>query len=196
MTDIWDHPKLGRFKYEAMGWTKLVDLPAFKAFSYDTGYENAPRSKGKHRLIFAASGDTDFPSAAAVLVAEKVLANHAKLVTAVTDALWDDFNGRGPGSGMWWRGNLDAVAKSFAYDKQPAPAKPADLLPAMQASAIVVREPFPGDDAPLIELQFHCAFEEEHGVSVLTDGESVRGIGHPLEVTPFGFKPPKRMSFD
>ena len=41
MAATWKHPTLGTFTFEAMGWTKIVDVPAFKAFSYDTGYDDA-----------------------------------------------------------------------------------------------------------------------------------------------------------
>jgi hypothetical protein len=195
MAAAWDHPKLGRFEYSDGGWTRVVEVPAFKSFSYDTAYSNAPRSKGKHKLIFGAFDKSDLPSPAAVAVAEKVLANHASLVGIVTHALWEDFNGRGPGSGIWWQGNLEAVNKSFTFDKLPVPTKPEDLLPVMQPAAIVVREMFPGYESPMVELKFHATFEEEHGVSVLTDGQSVLGIGYNLDVVPFGFKPPSPPRF-
>jgi hypothetical protein len=195
MATTWDHPKLGRFEYgDDGGWMRLVDVPAFKAFSYDTGYGNAPRSKGKHKFVFAAWDKSALPSAAAVAVAEKVLANHAALVGVVTQALWDDFNGRGPGSGMWWHGNLERINKSFTFDKQPVPTKPQDLLPALNPAAMIVRD-FPGYPSPMVELKFHAAFEEEHGVSVLTDGQLVLGIGYNLDVVPFGFKPPSPPRF-
>jgi hypothetical protein len=190
MAATWDHPNLGRFEYGDNGWTRMVDVPAFKAFSYDTGYSNAPRSKGKHKLVFGAIDESHLPSAADVTVAERVLANHAALVGVITRALWDDFNDRGPDSGMWWHDDLEAVAKSFKSHKLPPPTKPEDLLPLMQPSGILVREMPPGYDRRMVELTFHAAFEEEHGVSVLTDGEAVLGIGYNLDVTPFGFKPP------
>ena len=193
MAVTWDHPKLGRFDYgDYGGWTRLVDVPAFKAFAYDTAYGDAPRSTGMHKLVFSASGPSDLPSPAAVATAERVLANQASLVGVVTHALWEDFNGRGPGSGAC--GDLDAVARAMKSRKLPVPTKPDDLLPALRLAAILVRE-YPGYEAPMVELMFDAAFEEEHGVSVLTDGQSVLGIGFNLDVLPFGFKPPKRPPF-
>jgi hypothetical protein len=191
----WDHPKLGRFEYEGAGWTRLVEVPAFKTFSYETGYSNAPRSKRKHKLVFGTFDESHLPSAADVAVAERVLVNHKSLVGVVTRALWEDFNGRGPDSGMWWHGDLEAVAKSFKSHKLPPPTKPEDLLAVMQPSGVLVRETFPGYDSPMVELTFHAAFEEEHGVSVLTDGNSVLGIGYNLDVMPFGSKPPSPPRF-
>jgi hypothetical protein len=193
MAATWDHPKLGRFDYgDYGGWTRMVDVPAFKVFSYDTGYANAPRSTGRHKLVFSASGPSDLPSPPAAATAERVLANQASLVGVVTQALWDDFNGGGPGSGAC--GDLDAVAKAMKSRKLAVPTAADDLRPALRPAAIIVRE-FPGYEAPMAELMFDAAFEEEHGVSVLTDGESVLGIGFNLDVLPFGFKPPQRPPF-
>ena len=54
-----------------------------------------------------------------------------------------------------------------------------------------MNEGFPGHDAgPLVELEFHALFDDEHGLSVLTDGRSVLGIGANGNVLPFGWKPP------
>jgi hypothetical protein len=145
-----------------------------------------------HKLVFAASGPSDAPSPAAIATAERVLANHASLVGVVTHALWEDFNGRGPGSGAC--GDLDAVAKAMKSRKLPVPTNADDLLPALRPAAIIVRE-YPGYDAPMAELMFDAAFEEEHGLSVLTDGQSVLGIGFNLDVLPFDFKPPQRPPF-
>jgi hypothetical protein len=129
-----------------------------------------------------------------VELAETVFANQSALVTAIVRALWDDFNGRGPASRMWWHGKLDDVAKSFAYAKLPRPNGPDDLLAGLRVNAILVRRGFPAyeHEQPLVEIDFHAVFEEEHGVGVLTDGTSVLGTGYSLEVTPFGYKPLQR----
>ena len=192
MAATWNHPTLGPFASEGMGWTKVVNVPAFKACSHDTGYSNAPRSSGKHRLTFAAAfGESDVPSPAKVTLADRVVANQAALVDAIAAALWEDFNGRGPSSGMWWHGDLAFVAKSWKALKLPPPAKPADVLPALQLARIIMRDGFPGHPAdPIVELAFHAAFEVEHGVSVLTDGQSILGVGYNLDVMPYDYKPP------
>lgn len=190
MAATWNHPTLGPFALESMGWTKVVNIPSFKACSYDTGYSNAPRSTGKHRLTFAAFGESDVPSSAKVALADRVLANQAALVDAIAAALWEDFNGRGPQSGTWWHGDLPTVAKSWKSLKLPPPAKAADLLAALQLARIIVRDGFPGHPVdPIVELAFHAAFEEEHGVSILTDGQSILGAGFNLDVMPYDYTP-------
>jgi hypothetical protein len=110
MGATWQHSELGQFDYDGSAWTKTIDVPAFQAFRYDTGYPNAPCSTGKYELAFEADDETDLPSADAVALAAALLANPEQVVAAVTAALWDDFNGRGPDSGMWWHGDLDEVA--------------------------------------------------------------------------------------
>ena len=53
---------------------------------------------------------------------------------------------------------------------------------------ILVCGGFPGYPIdPLVELSFHAAFEEEHGVSVLTDGDSILGTGYYLDVVPYDY---------
>ena len=42
-----------------------------------------------------------------------------------------------------------------------------------------------GYDKPIVELSFGAAFEEEHGVGILTDGAKIIGIGYSYDVTPF-----------
>ena len=187
MATTWDHPTLGRFTYgDEGGWTRLVDVPAFKAFSYDTGDPDAPRSTGRHKLVCFTAGPDDVLAAADVAVGEAVLANQEPLVGVVARALWENFNGRGPGSGVY--GDLAAIAKAFKSGKLPPPTKAEDLLPALQLHKICVPRRFPRDERLLAELCFHAAFEEEHGASVLTDGQSVVGIGFNLDVLPFGWK--------
>jgi hypothetical protein len=182
MISTWDHPELGRFKYDGAFWTRIVDVPAFKAFAYDTGFGKGP-SKGKHKLEFMAYDETDLPSTAAIALALKVLANQAELVATVAQALWDDFSGRGPDSGMWWHGDLEQVAEAM-YPEEP-PTAPDDLLAVMQVSRITVHKGVHGDDKPIVELSFRAAFEQEHGVGVLSDGQAVLGFGYSGEATPF-----------
>jgi hypothetical protein len=183
MAATWEHPNLGTFTYQGTAWERTVSVPAFKAFSYDTGYPNAPRSEGWHTLAFAADGKKDLPTPAAVALAERVLANQAALVDKVKAAMWDDFTGRGPGSGMWWNGDLDQVAGMMS--RQDPPASADDVLRLMQLAAIWVCKNEHGDGELVVELAFHAAFEDEHGVGVLTDGENILGIGYMTDAAPF-----------
>jgi hypothetical protein len=185
MASTWTHPKRGQFKYDGTGWLGEVDAPGFDAFQYDSGYSNAGPPTGKYELLFEADSEKDVPSAAAVALAEKVLADPAKLVTKVTAALWGDFTGRGPGSGMWWHGDLDQVAEAMDDADLPPPQGPDDLLNLMRLFQITIRKGADGYDKPVAELCFWAPFEEEHNVGVLTDGEKVLGAGYHIDVRPF-----------
>jgi len=191
MGSAWDHPQLGRFKHDADGgsWIGTVDIPAFKAFVYD-GITNprykGPRrqSAGKHVLAFEADDETDVPSPKAIALASKMLVNQKKLVAMVVQALWDDFNGRGPNSGMWWHGDLRQVAEAMWADLPPPKVRD-DLLRLMKLMGITIRKGVYRYDKPVVELSFAAPFEDEHGIGVLTDGRSILGTGYSADVTPF-----------
>jgi hypothetical protein len=185
MAAKWEHPKLGRFEYDEPNWVGTVDAPGFDAFAYDGEFGDGGPPTGKYELAFVADDETDVPSAAAVELALRVLADPAGLAAKVAAALWDDFTGRGPQSGMWWHGGLDEVVDSLEDAELPPPRSAKDLMKVMRLSQISVRKEYDGDGTPVIELCFSAAFEEEHGVGVLTDGRTVLGTGYHLDVSPF-----------
>ena len=55
----------------------------------------------------------------------------------------------------------------------------------MRLSRVWVRKKVERWNGPLVELSFHAAFEPEHGVGILTDGEAILGTGYDYDVTPF-----------
>src|SRR5262245_42689615 len=114
----WTHPEWGRFKFDGDAWSKTINVPAFKSFSYDAGDRNLRRSRGQPTLAVGADDADDVPSPAAIKLAGKVLANQAELVATVVKALWKDFNGRGPNSGMWWHGVLTQVAEGMETEQR------------------------------------------------------------------------------
>ena len=182
MAETWDAPGLGRLTFDTDAWTTTVDLPAFAAFTFGGGGRPA------YELAFEVEDETDVPSADAVAVAGAVVANQARLATAVAAALWDDFNGRGPRSGMWWHGHLDDVPEGADDgDGLPPLTGPAALMAWMRLSRAIVRpvrrhEP---DGGRVVELRFNAAFEVEHDVGVLTDGTSILGTGYAYDVRLF-----------
>jgi len=183
MAALWNHPELGKFKYLGFGWVNFVTVPAFKSFSYDTGCGNTRRSRGQYELAFEADNEEDVPSPAAVALVKKILTNQVDLVQKVIAAIWDDFNGRGPGSDNWWYGELDKVAESIDAE---GPLLNADaLLEVMQLTFITIYKEAPGRECTMAELNFNAVFEPEHGVGVLTDGENILGIGYCSDVTTF-----------
>ena len=183
MTSTWLHPTLGDFTYDGIAWIATINMPAFKVLSYDTGYDNAPRSTGQHELAFVTDCDDEIPSMSAVALADKVLVNQYEIVEKMYWALWRDFTGEGAKTGMWWHGNFDEVAAVLGVDVPLSDAK--DLLPLLQLSQMTVFNDLYDYKKPIIELSFHASFEEEHGVGLLTDGDEILGIGYSSDVDLF-----------
>jgi hypothetical protein len=181
MSRAWRHPELGAFKLEDDWWKGTCRLPAFKAFTWES---SLAKSAGKYDLQFEVKKGRE-PSAAAVKLALRVIANEAKLPGLVTSALWDEFNGLGPKSEMWWYGELEGVAENFGYDKRPAPASPKDLLPAMNFNGVLIRESLYSHKKPIAELTFSAVFEEEHGVGILTNGATILGAGYVCQASTY-----------
>ena len=176
MSKKWNHPELGAFEFDHSGWVRPHDFPAFNKFTYEADEE----SECEFPLVFEAAAETVLPSAAAVAAAQRVIANQKTLVTTIVEALWEDFNGRGPDSGMWWHGDLGSVSENLEEMDLVIPRKPADLLPLLSLSAVIVRH-----EDQLVELCFGAPFEEEHGIGILTDGKTVLGTGYSSDVMPF-----------
>jgi hypothetical protein len=179
MAATWAHPDFGTFKYDRDydAWVTTVKAPAFDVFTWKQ------EATGECELAIEADGQKDVPSKAALAVAARVLAAQAELPGKVIRALWDDFNGRGGDSGMWWHGDLAEVAKLSGG--RCAPKRPEDLLAAMAFLRVVIRKEADGYEKPVAELAFSAVFEQEHGVGVLTDGEDILGTGYMGEAAAF-----------
>ena len=185
MIRTWKHPQLGSFKFksEHESWVGACSLPAFTVFKYK--WEAfVPEPVAEHELMF---GDTEGrePSAGAVKLALRVIANQAALPSLITSAFWAEFNGRGPKSEMWWYGDMDQVAEAFEGDERPRPTGPNDLLPMLRSRELTIRESIYEYKKPIAELTFSAGFEPEHGVGILTDGSAILGTGYACDVLPY-----------
>jgi hypothetical protein len=183
-TETWDHPVLGRFVKGVM-WSTEINVPAFDAFSWPTKYKDPGAPNGKYGLGVCSATRTGPPLPAGVALAERILREPEMLLSPVTEALWDDFNGRGPDSGMWWHGKLDQVAEHVKDNGLECPNSPKDLLKLLRLEGIWIVNHHDRFDSPLAVLTFWALFEEEHGVGVLTDGDRVLGLGYSIEPEPF-----------
>ena len=126
------------------------------------------------------------PSSDAAALALKLLANQESLAGEIVRVLWEEFNGRGPRSGMWWHGDLAQVVQSGEGEKVPALRSADALLGWMHPNGIIVRQSGTrSDQSPIIEITCSAVFEVEHGVGILTDGEMVLGTGYIYDVEPF-----------
>ncbi|HZK82983.1 MAG TPA: hypothetical protein VFC46_18005 [Humisphaera sp.] len=180
-------------------WETIVEATGFDAFRYDWGKKETDSGytppNGRYKLqIDDYGGNADRPAAAALAL--KVLGNQSALVRAVTHAMWEDINGRGPHSGMWWHGDFDLPVGACTGQRHSwmvdvlaadgiAVQSPDDLLRVMGFRAFLVRDNVRDYQAQLIELDFDAAFEMEHGVGLLTDGERILGTGYQVDVDLF-----------
>jgi uncharacterized protein DUF6985 len=178
----WEEPELGVFHFDGIGWIKKVEAPAFDAYQYRRT-DLKTGSNERYILSIDANHEKELPSPDAVAVAKKVLAEQAALASKVADALWADFTGAGPHSGMYWHGDLDSLAEGLETGMPPASVR--DLFALMSLSSIHIRKLSGRSEKPMAELNFEAAFEEEHGVGVLTDGQSIVGIGYSHDASPF-----------
>lgn len=157
-------------------------MPAFLAFRFAREFNNDPLCE----LALGAAPE-EFPSTEQIAVAVRLLTNQHALVDSMKESLWNDFQGRGPESGMWWRGNVDAVNQVLMAELgTPSQLEGQDdLLDVMVPTTIQVRKRVLGYDKAVAQVYFYAAFEEEHGIGILTDGDVVLGIGYAADVTPF-----------
>lgn len=195
----WTHPELGVFEYDDYGWwSGTVELPSFQKFVYDTGEVDSPWKAGQYRLTFDCKGPDDVPSAAAISLVVEIQRHQEQLCAEIIQALWADFQGNGPGSGMWWEGCAEDVVEHVdllnrqtqSWSGLPPPSLPplvaADSLYAwMQVDCVSIRKKGGPKRGPSAELDFAALFDPEHGCGFLTDGRKIRGIGYGCDVEPF-----------
>jgi hypothetical protein len=183
MSATWNHPDFGEFTFDGHAWTTSVEMPAFRRFSYVSPYGEQGPPSGRCELNIGANDESDVPSAEMLTLVSKVLENQERLAPAIASALWADFNGRGPCSGMWWHGSLEQVTEDVDPDLPPLTG-PDALFAWLRLSVVRVRKRGTGEKL-MVELAFEAPFEEEHGVGVLTDGVAILGTGYSYDVTPF-----------
>jgi hypothetical protein len=189
----WSDPVLGTFELrEDIGaWVATVRAPAFDRFWDGCG----ERTTGDYRLWI--KGAQAPPSAEAIALAAALLVGQSTLVSTITQALWNDFTGDGPPSGMWWHGDLHQVGRMSCG---APPTGPDDLLRMMVLDDIAVskmsyypahlsEEERETSDEPVAKFVFRAQFEQEHGVGVLTDGIRVLGLGYAGEAVRFALAP-------
>ena len=178
MAITWDHPQLGRLTFRDDAWQGSIRLPAFEAFRDEEG----ETTDGESPIVFCVDDESGVPSEEAVAMVLRIVANQAALVTTITKALWDDFHGEGPNSGMWWHGNVNQVVDSM-FREAPL-TSPQEICAVLQPGGMRILTNL--EELPVVaEIDFHARFEEEHGVGILTDGSTVLGIGYALDVMPF-----------
>jgi hypothetical protein len=184
----WSDAELGTFHFDDTGWLIRLPLPAFDAFNYGAKKKSKKKEPRQYPLTITANSEEELPKPGAIAMVRKLIANQATLATAAAEALWADFAGTGPDSGMYWHGDLDQVAEGLESGKPPGGVK--DLYKLMKLGAVRV-EKTGRSKAYTADLNFPARFEEEHGVGILTDGDAVIGIGYSDDVSPFKTRRPR-----
>ncbi|MBN1912096.1 MAG: hypothetical protein JW818_20420 [Pirellulales bacterium] len=184
----WKHPDLGNITYDDISWIRVFSLPAFKVFKYRSDRRNAGSSRIEIR--FWVDEDGQLPSESAIAVAKKVIENQEVLVRRLKKSFYDDLNGRGPDSGMWWHGNIQFVREILTDERDGKKAqtlKSVDDLDNVLGEPVVWIQESVGSeyDKPCAVLGFGARFEIEHGVGILTDGTRILGTGFLNDVSPF-----------
>lgn len=185
-TSACTHPDLGRLNPDGDGWRARCRLPAFGSFRY-----GGRHLRRKRVLIPMNIGDDSetLPSSEDLVVAARIVRNQESLANKMRRAIWRDLLGHGPHTGMWWHGDLASIQENLAsWDPKPKWLQlesADDLDRTLFVSAIIVGKEWDCDEDGLARIRLHAAYEEEHGVEVLTDGRSILGIGYDSHVDPF-----------
>ncbi|MCF6313626.1 MAG: hypothetical protein L3J39_14360 [Verrucomicrobiales bacterium] len=184
----WKHPNLGKFKLDSSEeyWTTRIQVPALVAFTLDDPHLDK-KTDDLYEIRIGYDPERDTPSDDMIAVAIKILDHQTNLLTKITQAIWDDFSGHGPESGMWWHNDLNEVKSQYEYMDDNPPETANDLFRRMSAEAIHIHKQVEGYDGAVAELEFRADYEEEHGLGVLTDGDVILGIGYAGDTMVFGF---------
>jgi hypothetical protein len=196
MSSNWSHPRLGTFEHHDIWWRRNITLPSLTSFSYIDAAVRAYRTSPEpFKLILQCASEDERPNEAMASLAAAILDNESKLVPKLLEAMWEDLNGRGPESGMWWHGDLPNARRggnwaSFAANALkelalPIPACPEDLRQILEPMDLTIRRDFSPPQPWIGEFNFYAGFDVEHGVGVLTDGTEILGIGYSADAVRF-----------
>jgi hypothetical protein len=172
MAQPWKHPQFGGFVHDGLAWVGKVQAPGFNVCSFVPGRSVTQPPDGTYELTFDADDDSEFPSQAMIQLIERFLSKQNELPLAIGAAVWKAFR-------------AEDLAEGFEDEHLKPPTGPADLLRGLRLYQIAVRGEADGYSEPIIELSFWAAYDREHDLGVLTDGEMVRGIGGAADVVPF-----------
>ena len=185
--DTWTHATLGEFESDDWRWIQgEYDFTSLK--------EVFPDCNTTLELTIEINeddcedlGDDDPlppPSDQILDLTTKILNNLPALVRQGVEALWKDFHGTGvSSSGMWWHNSIDEVFESeFGPDK---PDNVDGLFALLDPTGVDIDASIYKWDGPAGRITFASEIDEEHGMSFLTDGENIIGLGYTMDPSPF-----------
>ena len=175
------HPVLGTLTSpgEFDGWSGRVALPGF-------GGGRWPAELPLH-FFGGERGPGDEPDPRAVALVLPLIEHAATLADVILDGLWAELDGREQENDHWWArpDGLAAVNQMLLAASERPIAGRDDLMRVLEPTDLFVRDDEHGDDAWTAGVGFACAFEEEHGLDVLTDGRRVLGTGYSLDAAKY-----------
>jgi|688.fasta_scaffold462402_1 hypothetical protein len=188
MSKTWADARFGQLTFEEFYWSTRIAVPAFAVYSYRPEFALEILPDGECELEMHIREDytenPPLPLPELCAVVERVLQNQSLLAPAVATALWKEFEGSGPRSGMWWHGNIPLLMEHSNPSLPPLDG-PDAIYSLLRLVSVEGRPRGPGYRDPLVTLTFDAEFDEEHGIGVLTDGDSVVGIGYGGDPSPF-----------
>ncbi len=186
------HKTLGTFtqreEFDEIRWETDLELPAFAVFSY---MGNGKRRRSTKVPVSICSDDE--PTKAAVKMIKAIKRSQKQLVKNICTTFFDDLrqqgyddSGRYEGHGMWWSRDPVTVALAcrevfLKRKKRERMWEPEDLLVVLYEPRIEIFPSDNGDGLPRTLIDFGAEFEDEHGVSVRTDGKRVLNLGYSGE---------------
>jgi len=188
----YHHKTLGTFtqreEFDEIRWETDLELPAFAAFSY---MGNGKRRRSK-KVPVAICGEAQ-PTQAAIKMLQTIKRSQKQLIKNICRTFFDDLrqqgyddSGRHEGHGMWW--SRDPVTVALACRevllkrlKSDRMWEPEDLFAVLYEPSIEIFPSDTDDGIPRTLIDFGAEFEDEHGVSVRTDGKRVLNLGYSGE---------------
>jgi len=154
------HPHYGTFYYneDDEAWVPSEELLFFSEFE----------------LFFHTDNETIIPNEISEILLTNIMKNYSNIIDSVMQSLWNNLNHMGKKSGMWWEN--ESLEDIFENDNIPNDYR--ELKKYVNLYAIEISD-------GLAEFRFHATFEEEHGVGILYNGDSILGIGYTYSVTPY-----------
>ena len=192
----WNHPTLGKFIAGYTGWQRDFHLPALSRCTYEWGGGFRVQSNTTVEFAFPDDFDEDedelvYPQPTAATLAETVIRDIEKLVDRCLDAIYAELTGCGIKSMMWWNGDLATINEritsvfSGRIDAPTTLGTRDDLLSLLGNASIRIRDSAYQFEFPHAIFQFSAAFDDEHGIGVVTDGKSMLGSGYQNDPFPY-----------
>jgi len=140
-------------------------------------------------LVFRSWIDDFTPGTKEATLALRIVKNEVELVKKIKRAMSMELCGTGPDSGMYWREEPEPLEECFETLRrakiETSKIRPdhVDYLIGEPSITIWIRDASPRRAEAI--LDFSAAFEDEHGLGLLTNGSRILGIGFSDDVSPF-----------